>query len=37
VKLSGAVRSKAEEEAAENDASYVWGVREVVNELSVAS
>ena len=36
VKLSGLVNGEPQKEAAESDAWYVWGVREVVNELRVA-
>lgn len=37
VSLSGAVKSEEQRKAAENDAWYVWGVNDVINELEVIS
>jgi osmotically-inducible protein OsmY len=37
VRLSGAVKSEEQKEAAEDDAWYVWGVNDVINELEVVS
>ncbi len=37
VTLSGTVMSEEQKEAAENDAWYVWGVNDVINELEVIS
>jgi osmotically-inducible protein OsmY len=37
VRLSGAVKSEEQREAAENDAWYVWGVNDVINELEVVN
>ncbi len=37
VRLSGAVKSEEQKEAAENDAWYVWGVNDVINEVEVVS
>ncbi len=35
VRLSGVVKSEEQKQAAENDAWYIWGVHEVINELEV--
>jgi len=36
VKLSGVVRGESERQAAESDAWYIWGVRDVINDLIVS-